>query len=647
LSGLGAFIGAVNPEEVARRLPYDTPLWARHCAKIIGTNFRLIDLEPYPWQLKLDAALEAQRAAGLPQRAIILKARKLGFSTWVAAKLMQRLTMFPFQKALVVAHDTDTGGELFGIGDTIYKNLPLELKPHLTNRRDSKGGMKYLRFLVERDGQTGESSIEIETAGDVRGGRGYTPSLLHLSEIAHYEKLASLTSLLNAVPETPETMIVQESTANGMNHFERAWKKAIRWDGDPAAVHGGETGYLGIFAPWHEFPDYATDFASGEEREEFEESLGRGEVGEDEPMLIELFGCTLEQLKWRRRKIHADHDGDLLEFKQEYPATPEEAFKGSGRPVFSISLTAPVLLRTEETHPDTPAPRLEQCPPGVGRCPVCKHLHGPELGILKERSAKDVQTREGIIHVPTSAEFAPAAATGFGNRHPFWHVWEFPIDRDAVIARVDKKEIEAPTFMPGQYVIGCDVSGGEEMTSSGDRAWHSIQVRDHISGLQVARWRSRVDPHELARDLLLAALFWNKALVGVEITGGWGWPPLRMLHRTFRYRQLYKRKALGTQTEKEADRLGWQTDSMTKPDLEAYMTQLLKEGRDGIRDAVTADQLTTHVRDEKGRTGPEPDHFNDDLMAWMIACQISREHRPRPYRKPGEVLSANTRRLPT
>jgi hypothetical protein len=37
-------------------------------------------------------------------RAIILKARKLGFSTWVQAKFMQRVTQLPFQYALSSRH---------------------------------------------------------------------------------------------------------------------------------------------------------------------------------------------------------------------------------------------------------------------------------------------------------------------------------------------------------------------------------------------------------------------------------------------------------------------------------------------------------------------------------------------------------------
>jgi hypothetical protein len=43
--------------------------------------------------------LEEQRAAGLPMRAIILKARQLGFSTWTEAKIAQRVTQLPYQNA--------------------------------------------------------------------------------------------------------------------------------------------------------------------------------------------------------------------------------------------------------------------------------------------------------------------------------------------------------------------------------------------------------------------------------------------------------------------------------------------------------------------------------------------------------------------
>jgi hypothetical protein len=50
-------------------------------------------------------------------RAIVLKARKLGFSTWVAAKFMQRVTQMPDQLAIICAQDTDTAHEIFTIAN--------------------------------------------------------------------------------------------------------------------------------------------------------------------------------------------------------------------------------------------------------------------------------------------------------------------------------------------------------------------------------------------------------------------------------------------------------------------------------------------------------------------------------------------------
>jgi hypothetical protein len=85
-----------------------------------------VRLKPRPWQLAFDAALEQQRAAGRPMRAIILKARKLGFSTWVEAKFMQRITQMEAQYAVVVGQDRPTSGVLFDMAKLIYDRLPTD-----------------------------------------------------------------------------------------------------------------------------------------------------------------------------------------------------------------------------------------------------------------------------------------------------------------------------------------------------------------------------------------------------------------------------------------------------------------------------------------------------------------------------------------
>jgi hypothetical protein len=113
-------------ERLRQRLVYDTPFWAEHCAVVRREDKRAVKLIARPWQLAFDAALEKQRAEGKPMRAIILKARKLGFSTWVEAKFMQRITQMEAQYAVVVGQDRPTSGVLFDMAKLIYDRLPTD-----------------------------------------------------------------------------------------------------------------------------------------------------------------------------------------------------------------------------------------------------------------------------------------------------------------------------------------------------------------------------------------------------------------------------------------------------------------------------------------------------------------------------------------
>jgi hypothetical protein len=573
------------------RLTSDHELWARQCAKILSKRKRLIPLELRPWQKTLQAELKAQRDAGKPERAIILKARQLGFSTDVQAMFMQRCTLLPYQAALTVAHDLETAGKLFDIGHRVYHHLPEDprLKPALTHERDSKGGMKYMQWV-------NGSTYDVETAGDIRGGRGQTPFLLHLSEIAHYDRLEGLDGLLNGVPDEPGSCIIWESTAKGRNHFELHWNDAVQ----------GLNGYAAIFVPWQDDPDYTLPFASIEEREAFEATIGEGELREDEPMLIERFKLTLEQLHWRLFTIRAKLRGSAEKFKQEYPAYPEEAFLATGKHVFSPTYTSRVLARVEKT-PE------------------------PKVGILREIETKTKRTREGTIEVPIRVEFVPVEATGFNRYvHPMWHLWEDPIAPDAF----DNLERDRqPIFRPGQYIAGVDVSGDETVTSTGDTAWDAIQIIEHATQRQVARWRGRVDSHELLHQAILACVYFNDAILAPEITGGYGGPIATGAWRRYGYPNVYRRTAIEGQGEKTADLYGWDTTTRTRPEMIAWLEQQLAEGNDGIVDALTADELTSFIYNDRGRPEPDIDHFSDLIMALMIAKMVARIRRARPNRK--------------
>jgi hypothetical protein len=82
----------------------------------------------------------------------------------------------------------------------------------------------------------------------------------------------------------------------------------------------GTNGYTAVFIPWFWDEGYQTEAPADMVHTPEEEQL------------VKDYDLSNEQLAWRRRKI-AENGIEL--FKQEYPATPEEAFLTSGRPVFN------------------------------------------------------------------------------------------------------------------------------------------------------------------------------------------------------------------------------------------------------------------------------------------------------------------------
>jgi hypothetical protein len=588
----------VTLAELRERLRYDTPFYAKHALRIINESETLVPLEARGAQLRFDAVLERQRRAGKPQRAIVLKARKLGFSTWVQAKMMQRATQTANHHAVVVAHDLDTAGELFEIARVMYGNLPedehLPLRPPV--RYSQKSKLLSFGTGAREFRQTGDlglnSYILVDTATTVESGRGFTYNSLHLSEVALWpDAKRKLLSLQNAVPDDPGTMIVLESTANGHNHFKNLWDQA----------EAGRVDYEPIFFAWFEHPLYTRPFANEQERRRFEDDIGEGEYGAGEFDLLERHGCTIEQLNWRRWAIANRTQDDLQLFQQEYPATPEEAFLSSGDRVFSTVILSKLLEETKLTDPKHPSPEHP----------------GPERGAIEPGDTIMRRGQHGMVEAPLNPTWKP------GRGH--WKVWKWPDPE-------------------GQYVIGVDVSGGERSDESADPAWHAIEVIDHRSREQVAEYVSRVDEDLLARQVYMAGLLYNQAWVAVEITGGFGAPVARTIWQDFGYSLTYTRTQHDRRFERSRDRLGWDTTVATKPIMIANAKELLRTDDPGIRSRGLVGEMLTFVRlNEHGKTGPTPGSQSDRVMAWMIAQQVANEKVLRKGKLASESGGSRTR----
>jgi hypothetical protein len=586
-------------EQLEARLRDDWAFFAPRCHWIVNDRGTEQRFTPKPVQVKLWEGLKAQRDAGLPQRAIILKARQLGFSTMAQSLIVWRATQRQNHRALVVAQDTKTAGALFDAGKLMWARTPdkMGLKPPIVNESNTLGN-KFLLWgeparMLRREGQLGiNSQLTIGTAKEVEAGRGLTIHSLHLSEVAFYQDTRKLLSLLNAVPDHPDTLVLKESTANSLNHFKDEWD----------AAEAGESAYLPIFAAWHEDREKNwMPFVNPEEREAFAATVGQGPWGEEEPGLVRDYGCELEQLNWRRYTIVNKCQSDLPKFHQEHPSTPQQAFLTTGKQVFSITLLNAALKQTEATDPRFPTAETP----------------GPQLGRLVGELNRSIKGRHGaVLQVPAAARFEPVE---YGPAR--WKVWELP-ESGYDAQGMPKRDELGERVAPGQYVIGVDAMGGEDVDHS-EAANHAIEVIDHRSLQQVAEYVSQEDPDELAFQVLLAALLYNGAWVAPEVTGGWGGPIARKLAIDWRYPKVYTRKKLDERAEPQQDRLGWDTNPQTKPLMEARAKELLRTETHGLRSRALVLEAFTYVDLGRGKHGPEVGRTSDRLMAWMIAQQVA------------------------
>jgi hypothetical protein len=521
---------------------------------------------------------------------------------WNVNKLVHRLTLRQNRRGMVVAQDNTTASELFGYAEVIYDYLPDThgplsqwIKPPTVNRRSSTGGEKYIHWgEPARDararGERGvDSRLVIDTAKEVSAGRGMRLTDLLATEVAFWPDPDKALSLVRTVPDAPGTLVVMESTANGHNFFKTRWDNAV----------AGVGSFTPIFISWLEDPNSVRQPDDADDAERFwREDFGRGPYGEDEPrllerMLSEEFGFTRDEallrLLWRRFSIADIADGDLARWKQEEPSTPLEAFIGSGKHVFSISFIEKAEQEAKLWDPLA------------------------ESGLLVASDWTERRLMTGTVDVPTGTLWLPESADTDPDK-PRWKVWQQP-----------QKGGEGEK--PGAYIAFVDVAAGEEMTTGGDTDYHAIQIIDHLTGEQVAEWRSRIDRDLLALEAVLAGLYWNTALLAVEITGGYGLGVAEDLWKKYGYRRLYKRRLIAQTRDRPQRALGWDTTRKTKPRMEDNMAELLREGANApenhvIRSLALVNELKTYVRFENGRHGADVDQHDDLLMAFMGAQRV-------------------------
>jgi hypothetical protein len=275
-------------EDEIERCAKDFDYFVRYL-RIVDKRGRLVPFDPNSAQLQFQRDLEKNPWT------YVLKARQMGFTTYIAARNIWRALFRPNFAVMVLAHRADSAQAIFDIYKRFYENLP----EFLTFPTD-KSNVRELRFFHG-------GLVRVATANS-EGPRGTTYQALHCSEFAFW---GNIDDTVAAAFQTcgPDAEIILETTANGLNDAHKMW------------VH--ENGFQKVFYPWTQDKGYVKE----------------GKTGRIFPALAEAgrkFKIEKQQLCWAQHALQTKCMGNWHTFMQEYPFDAEMAFVTSGERFFDI-----------------------------------------------------------------------------------------------------------------------------------------------------------------------------------------------------------------------------------------------------------------------------------------------------------------------
>jgi len=498
-------------------------------------------------------------------RIIIDKARKLGMSTFIQALKMHTCMFNPQIHALTVAHEESATRELFRIGKRIAENVDSRIGSPLKGK--PKG------HLLEWDNG---SRAECQTqGGSPDSERGSTPNFLHISELPSWESSRKTTSaadvaqaLLNAVPTTPNTLILIESTAMGLgNLFAEIWHRAIK----------NEQGnlFVPMFFPWtgrkaYSVPAPTRKQATQEARLDEQMRLAHDtkdvtgfHAAANELQYSQLqrdraikYNLSPDQIRfWQQTLVNACA-ADQDRFDQEWPVSWQVSFVASGRAVFSGSMLQKRIKQVEK----------------------------------QEFAQGSLVEAEGTVRLQRDGGA--------------WQIYKQP--------EPDRR-----------YVIGADAAAGGR---NKDDDYSCIQVIDRATEEQVAEFYDKVPPDRLGDQMALAAKLYNNALCAPEANGP-GLVTIHQLINKYPHCTIYRRFAVpGQVAGSETKLLGYNTNVKTRHYLFGQFESAVRRGEATINSQRLLSEMITLIR-AKGTGRPEasPGYHDDACVAFAIALDVSRQ----------------------
>ena len=339
---------------IRQRLKDDFRHYANKCLFIRTKSGKVEPLRLNKCQSYIHDRLEDQKGSTGKVRALILKGRQQGCSTYVGGRFYHRSTHSNGLRTFILTHEDPATQNLFEMVNRYHQHCPSVVRP-------STGAANAKELYFDKL----DTGYKVGTAGTKGVGRSSTLQLFHGSEVAFWPNAEShAAGVLQAVPDEAGTEVILESTANGLgNFFHQKWQDAENGVGD----------FIAIFVPWYWQEEYrkdcGDDFILTEEEREYQAA----------------YGLDNNQIAWRRNKIAELKDATL--FKQEYPATASEAFQMSGHDSF---IPAPLVVKARKNKVAESGPLV------IGYDPAWTGADSSAMAWRRGRRVLKVERKQGL-----------------------------------------------------------------------------------------------------------------------------------------------------------------------------------------------------------------------------------------------------------
>lgn len=578
------------------RCKYDFPFWAATFVYIKrkGGGKDVLFKLTYP-QRKFVSRLEELRKSGQPIRLVMLKARQWGGST-TSQLYMAWLQMIHKVglNSLIIAHQGAGSDEIKDMFDRMIKAYPLDM---LHDLGETYAPNEPKMMAVGKSGSIyrvpqRNCKIKIGTAERPDSCRGGDYNLVHLSEVGIWKTTDGkkpediVRSACNGVLYRPYTMIVYESTANGVgNFFHREYIDAR---------DNPKSQFKSMFVAWYDIEQNTLPL---DDKETFAQWLWENRNSDNEPSNREESGrylwwlwergATLEGINWYiiERAKFSSH-GSMA---AECPSDDIEAFVNSGAHVFD-------KYRVEPLRKSCKNPRYVGDIYGLG-----------DEGADALKGLRFGEDHQGLLWIWAKPELGSAE--------------EYVSDR---------------------YLTVVDVGG---RSSKAD--WSVIVVYDRFDMIDggkpcvVAQWYGHIDIDLLAWKAAQIAAYYDNSLLVIEsntmethdrdrnVDGDQSHYILNQIKDV--YENLYARPQSEEDIREGLPRkYGFHTNVSTKPMIISNLIKVVRESMYIERDARCLNEMLVYERKQNGAFGAIQGEHDDLLMTRAIGLHICFNDMERP-----------------